>query len=147
MRGPKHLAPALAPISPPCCSTPGFAAVSQKPCTPSHLLQVTTDMLRHLVQATVRVQQGRDSSAVLPQEVTSTFIAAYQRLLQPCDRAQLLEMLASDFGTNSELQALAQAAECCARPCRCPENKTCPAGPLHPQHVTQQALLHMLRRW
>lgn len=71
-------------------------------------------MLRHLVQATVRVQQGRDSSAVLPQEVTSTFMAAYQRLLQPCDRAQLLELLASDFGTNSELQAPPQAAERCA---------------------------------
>jgi hypothetical protein len=107
-------------------------------------MQVTTDMLRHLVQATVRVQQGRDSSAVLPQEVTSTFMAAYQRLLQPCDRAQLLELLASDFGTNSKLQAPAQAAERCAQPCRCPENS---AGTLHPQHVTQQALLHMLRRW
>jgi hypothetical protein len=52
-------------------------------------------------------------------------MAAYERLLQPGDKAQLLELLAGDFGTSSELQALPQRPA--TMHCACQAN-SCQSG-------------------
>lgn len=65
----------------------------------------TTENIRDLLHAAIRVRQGR-VTGVLPEQLVSTFVQVYQSTMNADDRLKLFQLLCQDFGVQGDLTCL-----------------------------------------